>query len=346
MGDRASLVGVEPHRELAEGQGLEVVHEIAPDLGVIEPREEQQAGRLGGTGRHHHVAGGFDVVLSVGVYPFHAGGPPVRHSDLRHHRLGAQLGPPRHERPAERCDGVALGVYRAPEERAEAAVVAGRPAIVGDRVARRGAGIGVVAQSLRGGGGDHRAVHRGARWHRVGSAAPGGEGIGTGLPGHPDQPLGFGVVGLQFVVAERPVGDGGALHRPELGEYPEVLFTKARHLAVGMDSTPADGCRQVVHLPDVTALAVGRVHAECPWFQPRVGSEEVTVPVLDLVVGELVEELRRLLEIHEVVLAAFEDEDRPARRSQRVGGRGTSGSGADDDGVEVTAHGSLTSSSV
>ncbi len=80
---------------------------------------------------------------------------------------------------------VALGVDGAAEERAEAAVVAGRPAVVGDRVAAVGAGVGVVAEPLGRGGGDHGAVHRGARGHRVGTRAPRGEGVGARRPRPP-----------------------------------------------------------------------------------------------------------------------------------------------------------------
>ena len=47
MGHRAAAVRVQPEREDAERERLEVVHEVAADdVGVADPRAQQQARRL------------------------------------------------------------------------------------------------------------------------------------------------------------------------------------------------------------------------------------------------------------------------------------------------------------
>jgi hypothetical protein len=154
-------------------------------------------------------------------------------------------------------------------------------------------------------------------------------------------------VGLEVVVAEGPVGQGRPLDGPALGQEGEVLFPEARELAVGVGPAAADRGREVVHVADEEAVAVGVAQAERAGLEEGVRPEEVADHELDLVVGVVAEELRRVVEVDEVVAALLEEAHRPAGLGQHVGDRGASGAGSDDDGVEVgRAHGRLTSSSV
>jgi hypothetical protein len=114
----------------------------------------------------------------------------------------------------------------------------------------------------------------------------------------------------------------------------------------------ADGCRQVVDRADVLVVdtAVGGA-PERAGLDERIGTEEVALGELQLVVREVVEQAVRVVEVDEVVAAPLEDADRPAGSGQYVGGGGAAGARPDDDGVEVvraartTAQGSATSSS-
>ena len=118
-------------------------------------------------------------VTPSGVDVLDPGGPPALGDDAAHVGLGHQLGPPRRHGLGQQRHRVALGVDRAAEEGAEAAVVAGRPAVVGDAVGRRRRLVGVQADLLGGGRRQHRAVHRRARRHRVRARPPGGERVGA-----------------------------------------------------------------------------------------------------------------------------------------------------------------------
>ena len=133
------------------------------------------------------------------------------------------------QRAPQRRDRVALGFDRAAVERAEPAVVARGPAVVRDAVRAGRRAVRVVAERPRPPG--TVSVVRNM-------SAPGGIGYGplrhaaNGLPvwspATPIEALGLGVVRLQLVVVDRPVGDVGAVDRPELGREPEVDLAVAR----------------------------------------------------------------------------------------------------------------------
>ena len=118
------------------------------------------------------------------------------------------------QRPAQQRHRVALGLDRAAEAAAEPAVVAGRAPVVGHRVHAGRAAVRVQAGPLGRGHRQDGALHVGARRHRERSRPPRRERVRL-LAGHPDEPLGLGVVRLEVVVGERPVDDVGALDRAE-----------------------------------------------------------------------------------------------------------------------------------
>src|SRR4029079_1163837 len=126
----------------------------------------------------------------------------------------------------------ALRLDRTAVERAEAAVVAGGPAVVGHAVHAGRRAVGVVAEALGGGRGERREEHVGAGRHRVRVGAPRGEGVGGVVPRNADRTLGLAVVGLHLVVVDRPVGDIGAVDRTELAGETKVDLAVARQLAV------------------------------------------------------------------------------------------------------------------
>ena len=84
-------------------------------------------------------------------------------------------------------------------------------------------------------------------------------------------------------------------------------------------------------------------------LEERIGAEEVTAGVLDLVVRQMSVQRERRVEIEEVIRALFEDDDRPSGRGEHVGCGRAAGSRTDDDRVAVeVGHQArpLTSSSV
>src|SRR5579875_25119 len=203
----------------------------------------------------------------------------------------------------------------------------------------------MIAESACRARGDQGAVHGRAWWHGVGVRAPRCEGVCTCFAGDPDQALGLGVEGLQIVVADRPVRHAGTLQGPEMTQEGEVLLTKARHLAVRVDSSATNGRREVVDVADEAVFTLSRAYPKRPRFEPWIRTEEVPAQVLDLVVGELGEQLRWPLEVDQVVLPSLEDEHRPSSCGQDVSCSRSTGARTDDDGIEVATHGSLTSSS-
>ncbi len=231
---------------------------------------------------------------------------------------------------------------------AEAAVVAGRPAVVGDRVGAGRRPVGVQAPPLGGRRRQHGAEHVRPGRHRVRAGAPRGERVGLGVAGHADQALGLGVVGLEVGVrraASRPASAPST--GPRALEQVEVLLPEAGQLAVGVGAAAADRRREVVHVAGEQAVAVGVAAAERAGLDQRVGPEEVALGELDLVVGELALQAVRRLEVEEVVAALLQDDDRPPGGGEDVGDGRAAGTAADDDGVGVeVSHRLVTSSSV
>ena len=87
VGHRATPVAVDPHRQLAECECLEVEHQVAPDQRVVEARQQQEPRRLHGpSGDDHHVAAVSVWVSPSRVDALDAGGPAVGHDDPRHER--------------------------------------------------------------------------------------------------------------------------------------------------------------------------------------------------------------------------------------------------------------------
>ena len=192
--------------------------------------------------------------------------------DPAHVGLGHQLRPAGRHRLGQQRHRVALGVDGTAEEGAEAAVVAGGPAVVGDAVRRRRRLVGMQADLLGGRRREDGAVHRRTRRHRIRPRTPRGERVGPGPAGDADGPLHLGVERLELVVVEGPVLDGRVLLGPVGGEEPEVLLAETRHLAVGVRAAAANRRRDGVHLADVGVLALLRVAPERPRLDQRVGA--------------------------------------------------------------------------
>ena len=160
----APLVGVQTQlREVPDDDRLEVAHQVPTEGGVLHAREEEDARRLDGAARHDDELGVHGPGDAIGPDELDAGGPPALRDDPAHVGLGHELGPAGGHGPGQQRHRIALGVNRAAEERAEAAVVAGGPPVVGDAVGRRRRLVGMEPDLLRRGRRQHRAVHRRAR---------------------------------------------------------------------------------------------------------------------------------------------------------------------------------------
>ncbi len=280
------------------------------------------------------------------VLPFDPDGSAVAQEEPGDERIGPDLRPAGEEGPAQRGHRVALGVDGAPEEGAEAAIVASRPSVVGNRVGAGRARVRVVPEPFGGGHREERPVHRRARWHGVRPRAGGGKRVRPGLAGYTHQPLGLGVEGLQILIGDGPVDDVGALHRSEQGTEAEIILPEPRQLAVGVHPAAADGGREVVHVAHVDRVSHRRTGSEGAGVEPGVGPEEMAVHELDLVVGVVGDQVVRGLELDQAVPPPLEDHHRATTGREHVGRGRPSRSRADDDDIEVPAHGWLTSSSL
>ena len=300
---------------------------------MLQAGQEQEARRLDRAAGHDHEIGVHRVRDAVGPDVLDPGGPAPVRDDAADVRLGHELGPAGRHGLGQERHRVALGVDRAAEERAEAAVVASRAAVVGDAVGGRRRLVGVEPDLLRRRGRQHGAVHGRPRRHRIGARAPGCERVGPGASGHADGPLHLGVVRLELVVVERPVVDRRLLLRPVGGAEPEVLLPEARHLAVGVRPATTDRGGDGVDLADVYVLPlVGRA-PEGARLDEGIGPEEVAGDELDLVVGVVARGLRRVVAVEEVVTPLLHDHHRPAGAGQHLGRGRAARSGPDDHRV-------------
>ena len=268
------------------------------------------------------------------------GAPPgsIAH-DVDDVRLGHDPAPPGPQRGPQHGDRIALGLDGAAVEGAEAAVVARRSAVVLDAVDAGRCPVRMEARPLGRRHGQRRQEHVGPGRHGVGARPWRGERVppGTVGAGDADQPLRLGVERLEVVVGDGPVDDVGPVDRAVLGEEREVVLPEAGELAVGVDAAAADRRRQVVHVADEDAVAVRLVPSERAGLEPRVGTEEVALGELELVVGEVTERLERRVEREQVVAALLEHDHRPSRGGEHMGGGRPAGTAADDDGVAVGA---------
>ena len=344
MGDRPAPLAVGPIGHGAGGDRLEVGHQIAADERVVELGQEQEPRCLDSTGGDDHVTGGQEPLLTVGADHVHPGGAAAHDAHPGHEGLRQQLRPACGHGALEHGDGVALGMDGAAEEGTEAAVVAGGTGIIGNAVDGRGGRVGVIAEVLGGGGRAGGPEHGNTGGHGKRTRTAGGEGIGPLGAGHPDGPLHLGVVRLQLVIVEGPVGHFGIGLGSELGQHPEVVRAETGHLAVGMDAPAPDRGGHRVELADVDTVAVSLFGPERTGLDEGVGSEEIPVVKLDLVIRVVEGGLAQVVGIEEVVATLLDDGHGPARRRQHVGRRGASRSRPDDHGID--RHGSLTSASV
>ena len=142
-----------------------------------------------------------------------------------------------------------------------------------------------------------RRFHR-QRRHRVRLAAPRVERAGARQPGHADFPLDLGVVGLEFVVRDRPVGERRARDCAEAAALVEVDLVQAPEVRGEVHGTAAD-VRRVPRgrkLRDALRL-LRRGLAERLRVRVELVGERAVEPVVQFVVAEVRgREARTLLE--------------------------------------------------
>ncbi len=100
VGHGPSLVGVDPLRQVAEGQRLEVEHQVATDHRVVEAGQEEEAGCLHGPAGEDDGVGRLGVSLALGVDPLHTGGPAALATGCATRRSRAAARPDRSGGPA------------------------------------------------------------------------------------------------------------------------------------------------------------------------------------------------------------------------------------------------------
>ncbi len=362
--DRAPALPVHALWEEAVHVRLVVEHEVLPELAarVAEDGaarsggEEAEARRLDrargqdeGVGRH---ALPFARAVDV-LDPAHV--PAVVHQPAGL-RVEAELAAAGEQRAPERGHrGRALGVVRAAEAAAQAAVDARRPLVVEARVDGRGIGVRVegaearerhLASTIREQEGE---VHRHAGRHGVGLAARRLEDVVALLPLHAVEPLGLDVEGLQVGVGERPVGEvrgldveaghvearGGGDERVDRRFQPEVDRIEARRFRVGMLEGAAHRLGEQVHVRVDGGGAHG-VAAERARLEEGVLLHEVADRVLELVVAVQGQgKPRRVVEARERVRARLQHEHVLARSRQHVRRRPAAGAAPDDAEVEA-----------
>ena len=112
-----------------------------------------------------------------------------------------------------------------------------------------------------------------------------------------------------------------------------------------MHAAPADGRGQVVDVAHELAVAVRFRQAERARLEEGIGTEEVALGELDLIVRVVAEQPVRVVEVDEVVATPLEHAHRPTRGGEHVGRGRTPRPRPDDDGVELGHQASATSSS-
>ena len=141
VGDAASPFAVHREREDADGERLEVVHEVAPDepgrVADVAIAAAVAASRTHRPRARRSAARTSPATLPAAMSRYRtpvARGPRPSSDHFGHVRLRPHLAPPGAQRAPQRRDRIALGVDGAAVAAAEAAVVARRAAVVRHRV--------------------------------------------------------------------------------------------------------------------------------------------------------------------------------------------------------------------
>ncbi len=204
-------------------------------------REEEEPGRLRAVGGEHDRPGGLGLLDALGVQVHHARHASLRaRLDARHDAAVADLaaagplghGDHRRQRRRLRADLARLTP-------AEAAVDARGPLVVGSRQDRQRGRLrgvagpcGAVAQEHAGGLDRHGGHGIAARSRRV---------AGARLAGYAHLPVDLGVVGLELVVGDGPVGEGRPGNRAEQAALTEVDGPEAPVVRREVQAAAADG---------------------------------------------------------------------------------------------------------
>ena len=265
---------------------------------------------------------------------------------LQPHHLAVVLdrAMPRRERLCDECD-IDAGLVR-PRASAPAAgaVVAGRAPVIGlgqdpERVGRQGQAERAAAGLDR-----RRGMAQPMRRQRIRPAAP-SDGVAV-RAGSPDDGLGLDVVGLELVIAERPVG-GDA----EPASYSHRSGMQAMRLALIVERAAADPLDMMISAAAPPAGRVRQARDMVPRAQvppSRLQGLQPGEPVARVLVAARGEP--RLLPtagVEAVVAgivvsrARFEDQHVDAARRKRPGDRSAARAGAYDDdiGLGPAGHG-------
>ncbi len=175
-------------------------------------------------------------------------------------------------------------------------------------------------------------------------------GFAAASPATPIERSTAAVVRLEIGVLDGPVLDRRPVDRSELTPQVEVDLAESRKLPVGVHATPADRAREVVHVAREQPRAVTVVATESAGLEEGIGTEEVAVDELQLVVRVVAFGFVGRFELDEVVAPFLEHDAVPPRGGDCFGERRTARPGAHDHDASVVAHGSssgsVTSSSV
>ena len=284
-------------------------------------RHQQQARRLRAVGAQHDGAGALEVLAPVAVEVGDAGDAvPAVHVDAEHVALAAHLAAPgglrlRNHGPQRR----GLCLHLAAETDAEAAVRAGRAAAIGHGGNRHRRGKRVQPELARAALEQHAGGFHGQGRHRIGPRSRRVERAGAREARHADFPLDLGVVGLEFRVVDRPVGEARPGDRAEQAAFLEVHLVEPPEVggevvAAAAHHPRVPQRREVAH---ALGFVPGRL-AKGLRAGLRAVQQRVVVPVIQFVVPEVRGgEARALLE-HQHLEAGL----RQLARHHAAGGAG------------------------
>ena len=261
-----------PQRGLAHleiHQRKDVAHQVAPDLvaavgqSVREARRaraEQQRGAADRAGRDDHVARAHLARGAVGGAVVHAARTPLGvHADLERARPGDDFGLAGGARRGDvDRERRGLGIHRAAEARALAAVHALRAPVEDAAVDRHRQREGMQAELLRAGLEQARGRTVDMRRVRVGVRARHLEGVRARPTRDPERLLGLRIEGLELRVADRPVGEVGAGDRAVAAQHAHLVGAEAPAPGAPVHRAAAQRLRQHAVAPGYGRLALVR----------------------------------------------------------------------------------------
>ena len=167
MGHGPALVPVHTDWQFPHDVGLEVEHQEPADERVLDTGQNEESGGLHRTAGQDDMAGVLGPRLPVRPDPLDARRPSVGHQDPVDKRFRPQLGPTGEKGALQHGHRVTLGMNGAAEVGTEAAVVAGRPPVIGNGIGGGRARIRVITEPFGRRGAEQGAKHGCTRRHRI-----------------------------------------------------------------------------------------------------------------------------------------------------------------------------------